>query len=266
MIKPLFVILFVTLGVFAFQGEPSKDVRSRLFKQVLAEDAELRECLKEQQGGAGPTEDDVTVEELDLNRDGVKEYEVQLSGMCSCGAHNCNIYLYRRVGQGFASILGENASGLGIELLRTSTNGYTDIQINSHANAATESRTVYKFDGKQYRDSGTTIVHLETGESKPAFRRVQFQRGSSSATVQGKASIALPDTFLVGARAGQVMSVQLTAPRKSVRFLVMSPKTTSLIADNARTWTGTLPETGDYHIIVDADERGGTYSMTISIK
>jgi len=84
--------------------------------------------------------------------------------------------------------------------------------------------------------------------------------------VQGKVSIALPDTLLVGARAGQVMSVQLTAPRKSVRFLVMSPTTRNLVADNVRTWTGTLPETGDYTIIVDADERGGTYSMTISIK
>ncbi|HEU4796825.1 MAG TPA: hypothetical protein VFT02_14415 [Pyrinomonadaceae bacterium] len=262
-----FLFLFVALGAFALQGGgPAKDVRSRLFKQVLAEDAELRDCLKEQQGGAGPNEEDMTVEELDLNRDGLKEYEVQLSGMCACGAHNCTIYLYRRVGQGFESILEESASGLGIELLKTSTNGYTDIQINAHNNAATEGRTVYKFDGKQYRESRTTIVQLETGESKPAYRRVQFRRGSSSATVTGKASIALPDTFLVGARAGQVMTVQLSAPRQSVRFLVMSPKTTSLIADNARTWTGTLPETGDYHIIVDGDERGGSYSMTISIK
>jgi hypothetical protein len=265
MIRSLCLILFVAVGVFAFQGGPSKDVRSRLFKQVLAEDAELRDCLKEQQGGTIATEEDMSVEELDLNRDGVKEYEVQLSGMCSCGAHNCTIYLYRRSGQGFESII-DSVSGLGVELLGTSSNGYTDLQINSHANAATELRTIYKFDGKQYRESATTIVHPETGESKPAFRRVQFQRGSSSATVQGKASIALPDTYLLGARAGQVMSVQLTAPRKSVTFLVMSPKTTSLIADNARSWTGTLPETGDYHIIVDADERGGTYSMTISIK
>jgi hypothetical protein len=62
------------------------------------------------------------------------------------------------------------------------------------------------------------------------------------------------------------MTVQLTSPAKSVTFLVMSPVSTSLIADNARTWTGTLPENGDYHIIVDGDERGGTYTMTITIK
>ena len=46
----------------------------------------------------------------------------------------------------------------------------------------------------------------------------------------------------------------------------MSPATRNLVADNAREWTGTLPETGDYYIIVDADETNSTYSMTVSIK
>lgn len=258
-------LVLIALSLFVFQREPAKEVRTKLFKQVVADDADLRECLKEQEGGAAAAQEGMTIEELDLNRDGVKEYEVQLSGMCSCGAQNCTIYLYRATGQGYESML-DGASGLGIELLRTASNGYTDLQINAHDTAATEARTVYKFDGKQYREARTTIVHLETGESKPAWRRVQFRRGSSSATVQGRVSIALPDQYLVGARAGQTMSVQLTSLQKSVRFLVMSPKSTSLIADNARTWTGTLPETGDYHIIVDGDERGGTYTMTISIK
>ena len=264
MIKALTLILFVALNVLAFQEGPSKEVRARLFKQIMAEDPELRDCLKEPHDTPGPSEEEMTVEERDLNRDGVKEYEVQLSGMCACGAHNCTIYLYRRSGQGFESIL-EGAAGLGVELLRTSTNGYTDIKIDPHNNAATVGNTVYKFDGKQYREATSTITNLESGESKPAFRRVQFQRGSSSAILKGKASISLPDTYLVGARAGQVMTVQLTAPRKSVRFLVMTPKT-NLIADNSRGWSGTLPENGDYTIIVDADEVGGTYSMTISIK
>ena len=260
--------VLVALSLFAFhvwQREPSKDVRAKLFKQVLADDTDVRECLKEQADGEAVAQENMTVEERDLNRDGVKEYEVQLSGMCACGAQNCTIYLYRSTGQGYESML-EGASGLGIELLRTSTNGYTDFQINAHDSAATESRTVYKYDGRRYREAQTRIVNLESGESKPATRRVQFRRGSSSATVQGKASLVLPDTLLVGARAGQVMTVQLTSAQKSVTFSVMSPISTSLIADNTRRWTGTLPESGDYSILVDGDERGGTYTMTITIK
>ena len=45
-------LVFVGLIFFAFQGQPSKAVRAKLFRQVLADDAELRECLKEQEGGA----------------------------------------------------------------------------------------------------------------------------------------------------------------------------------------------------------------------
>ena len=62
------------------------------------------------------------------------------------------------------------------------------------------------------------------------------------------------------------MTVQLTAPRKSVKFMVMTSKTTQLLAGNTRSWTGTLPETGDYHIVVDADEKPSTYTMTVTIK
>ena len=143
-------LVFVAVALFVFQGEPSKAVRAKLFNQVVADDAELRECLKEQEGGAAAAQENMTVEEHDLNRDGVKEYEVQLSGMCACGAQNCTIYLYRATGQGYESIL-EGASGLGIEFLRTSTNGYTDLQINAHGSAVTEARTKYKFDGRKYR-------------------------------------------------------------------------------------------------------------------
>jgi hypothetical protein len=265
----LTVLPFLLFAFFSFstgqQRDVSRDVRSKLFKQVLADYPDVRECIATAEGGPRAAEENMTVEERDLNRDGVPEYEVSLSGACVCGMVNCSIYLYRQNITGYELIL-DGASGLGIEPLKTSSNGYADVRVEARDTAATRSVTIYKFNGKQYREAGSSVVNMETGETKPAYRRVQFKRGTSSTTVSGKASIALPDTYLLGARAGQVMTVQLTAAHKSVRFLVMSPTTRSLVADNARTWTGTLPETGDYTILVDADERGGTYSMTISIK
>jgi hypothetical protein len=258
-------ISFVVLSVAAQEREVSKEVRSKLFKQMMADVTELRECIDKEEGGARAAEEGTTVEEIDLNRDGVPEYQVTPSSPCACGMVNCSIYLYRQTPRGHELIL-DNASGYGLELLKTSRNGYADVLVTSRNNAATASESTYRFDGAKYRETSSRIVQQETGESKPAYRRVQFKRGTSSTTLHGKASIALPDTYLVGARAGQVMTVELTAPRKSVRFLVMSPTTRNLVADNARHWTGTLPENGDYTIIVDADERGGIYSMTISIK
>lgn len=257
--------LVFAVAVKAQQHDDKQELRAKLFNQVLADFKDLRECMEQEEGGLGKAQENMTVEELDLNNDGVKEYEVEMSGPCACGMVNCSIYIYRKAGQGFESIL-DDAAGLGVELLKTSTNGYRDLLVTARDTAATQSQTTYKFDGKRYRDAKNMLVHVETGESKPAFRRLQFKRGTSQTTVQGKVSIALPDTYLVRARAGQVMTVKLVAPRKAVRFLVMSPSTRSLVADNVRDWTGVLDESGDYTILIDADARSSAYSMTVSIK
>ena len=257
--------LLFAVAVKAQQHDDKQDLRAKLFNQVLSDFKDLRECMEQEEGGLRKGQENMTIEELDLNRDGVNEYEVEMSGPCACGMVNCSIYIYRKTAQGFESIL-DDAAGLGVELLKTSSNGYRDLLVTARDTAATQAETVYKFDGKRYRDVKNTLVQVETGERKPASRRLQFRRGTSEATVQGKVSIALPDTYLVRARAGQVMTVKLSAPRKAVRFLVMSPSTRSLVADNARDWSGVLEETGDYTIIIDSDARNSIYSMTVSIK
>ncbi len=263
-----FVIVCVsTISGFAVaeQREVKKEVRSKLFKQVLADYPDVRECVEKEEGGTRTAEENMSVEEVDLNRDGVSEYEVELSGPCVCGMVNCSIYLYRQSAAGYELLL-EDAAGLGLELLKTSSNGYADVRVDARENAATQSHTIYKFDGRHYREASSRIVNPQTGESKPASRRVQFSRGSSSTTIQGKVSIEMPDTLIVGARAGQVMTVQLASPRSSVRFMLMTSRTTMSLADNTRSWTGTLPETGDYIILVDTDAKSATYSMAITIK
>jgi hypothetical protein len=247
------------------QRESKKEVRSKLFKQVLASDPDVRECIEKEEGGTRTAEENMSVEEVDLNRDGATEYQVELSGPCACGMVNCPIYLYRQSTTGYELIL-ENAAGFGLELLKTSSNGYADVRVEERNNAATTAQTVYKFDGKRYREASRRIVNAETGASKPASRRVQFRRGASSATVQSSVSIEMPDTWIVGARAGQVMTVQISSARSSVRFMLMTSRTTQSLADNTRSWTGTLPDTDDYLILVESDAKGAPYSMTISIK
>ncbi len=257
------------ISVFSFaietRSQSKKEVRSKLFKQVLVDDPDVRECAEKEEGGTRAAEENMSVEEVDLNRDGVSEYEVELSGPCACGMVNCSIFLYRQTASGYELIL-EDASGFGLKLLRTSSNGYTDVQVDARDSAAAQSQTVYKFDGKRYREASSRLVNPQTGESKPASRRVQFRRGAASTTVQGRVSIAMPDTLIVGARAGQVMTVQLTSARSTVRFMLMTSRTTMSLADNKRSWTGTLPETGDYLILVDSDAKSAPYSITISIK
>lgn len=259
------VSLIALFAVVVMAQQPNEPVRAKLFNEVLSNSKDLRECLEQEEGGLRKAQEDMNVEEHDLNRDGVKEYEVEISGPCACGMVNCSIYMYRKTEQGFELIL-DDAAGYGVELLKTSTNGYRDLRVTARDTAATQGQTTYKFDGKRYREARNMLVQVETGETKPASRRLQFKRGTSESTVQGKVSIALPDTYLVGARTGQTMTIKLTAPRKAVRFMLMSPSTRSLVADNARDWSGVLEETGDYTIIIDSDDRNSTYTMTVSIK
>lgn len=258
------IVLGFVLPVCAQTREAPKEVRSKLFKQVMAQFPDIRDCVEKEEGGARVAEEQASAEEVDLNRDGVAEYEFQLSSPCDCGMVNCSIYLYRQSVTGYELIL-DGASGLGLEVLKTASNGYADVRVEARDTAATRSTTTYKFDGKQYRESRSSVIDMSTGETKPLQRRVQFKRGTSSTTLQGSVTRTLSETYVVGAREGQVMTVRLTGANKSLNFLVSSPKTTTLLADNTRDWTGPLPETGDYTIIVQADGRAA-YSITISIK
>lgn len=256
-------ILFSLFGATA-QREVPKEIRAKLFKQVVADFSDVRECVEQEK----EAEENMTVEAVDLNHDGVSEYRVEPAVACMCGSVNCAIYFYRQTATGgYESIL-EDASGFGVDVLKTSTNGYADLRVDARYNRSSLSTTIYKFDGKQYREARSTLFRQDTGETKPASRRIQFPRGSSSTTVRSKVSLALPDTFIVGARAGQVMSVRITAPRKAATFAVMTAKTTKSLTDTYQTnWTGTLPETGDYIIYVESDdESGSTYSLTVIIK
>ena len=123
MTSPKSVCLVVILSVvsaFAQNREPSKEVRSKLFRQVLADFSELRECVEKEEGGVRAAEEGATVEEVDLNRDGIPEYEVGLSSPCACGMVNCSIYVYRQSRAGSELIL-DGAAGFGLEVLKTSS-------------------------------------------------------------------------------------------------------------------------------------------------
>src|SRR6185312_10351257 len=98
--------------VQAKQHDDKQELRTKLFNQVLRDFKEVRERLEQEEGGRRKAQEEMNVEEHDLNRDGVNEYEVELSGPCSCGMVNCSIYVYRRAGAGFESIL-DDAAGYG---------------------------------------------------------------------------------------------------------------------------------------------------------
>ena len=103
-------------------------------------------------------------------------------------------------------------------------------------------------------------------------RRVKFAKGASSATVSGQVKGYDYVDYIVGAKAGQTMSVRLTGSSVA-EFVIRLPGGANLgmEATGVREWSGELPESGDYSIRVlmsRADARRGTtarFSLRISV-
>ena len=103
--------------------------------------------------------------------------------------------------------------------------------------------------------------------------RVQFARGASSATMRGRIQGYRMVDYLVNARAGQRMIVQLDTAGRSTYFVVRAPGSEDNLYDSTSGATArlTLPASGDYRIRVfqmrNAARRNerSNYSLTVRI-
>ena len=82
-------------------------------------------------------------------------------------------------------------------------------------------------------------------------RRVRFPRGRTTAVLKGKANWGASYIYRLRARAGQTMLVHITGVPT---FRIIPPGSRNYEAlpdaDNVQDWSGDLPRTGDYQIIV----------------
>ena len=101
-------------------------------------------------------------------------------------------------------------------------------------------------------------------------KRVKFAKGRSSATVSNSVVRGDRDTYIVGAKSGQIMTVKITSLEDNAVFQVIGPDGEYLQdageEDDATNVTKSLPETGDYKIIVGGTRGNASYKLTVSIK
>lgn len=101
-------------------------------------------------------------------------------------------------------------------------------------------------------------------------KRVQFARGHSSATVKGSVVRGTRDRYLVGARAGQVMTLRITSPERNAVLSVADPGGAFLKGaaeeDDATHWSGKLLSSGEYVIEVGGTRGNAAYSLFVAIK
>lgn len=125
------------------------------------------------------------------------------------------------------------------------------------------------------------------GIDRPAWAQtvepIRFARGASGAEVRGAVVRGERALYSFQARGGQRMSLRIAAPERNAVFQVYAPGAVPEIkdsilevagealpgageGDDATRWTGVLPRTGAYLVVVGPTRGNATYRLTVSIR
>ena len=103
--------------------------------------------------------------------------------------------------------------------------------------------------------------------------RVKFPPGRTTVILKGKTTGGPsesggmdPIAYRVRARKGQKMTLHLVSAKKNAVFGVYLPGTDLLdVGPNAKDWSGPLPKSGDYEIMVFPDDEATDTTFTLEI-
>ena len=243
------------------QRKVSRPIMQQLAKQLRNDVPAMRECTTK-------SEFPFSARAVDLNGDKQPEYVLTSANECECGQMNCSQWVYRAHDTTFELLL--EAEGYVLSEAATLHNGYRDLNTTSRNNAAIVDHVSYAFNGKRYEQSSSTIENLDTHETKLTQQRIRFAKGTSSATVNGSAAPAFPDSWVFEAKRGQTLTLELQRVNGGAStFTIVGPSANGdhVLADLQTKWSGNLPSDGKYTILVDA--KGDTrakYALTVGIR
>jgi hypothetical protein len=114
---------------------------------------------------------------------------------------------------------------------------------------------------------GTVTVTFAEG----VRRRIKFPRGSTSTVINNAVLRDEIDQYILNARAGQKMKVEISSIEDNASFQITRPDKTQLLPgagfdDDAKHWNGELPDSGDYTIEVAPTRGNATYRLKVEIR
>lgn len=110
------------------------------------------------------------------------------------------------------------------------------------------------------------MVPLSALAQTGTTRRVRFQKGRTTAVLKGAVVRGTEDRYLLGASGGQTMTVHVTSVEDNAVFEISAPGSDTALVTEAADWTGELPTSGDYSIIVAPTRGNATYRLEITIR
>lgn len=103
------------------------------------------------------------------------------------------------------------------------------------------------------------MIFLTATSDTLAQTRIRFARGRNSATVTGTLAAGASKEFVLGAKAGQILTGTLSSTNGKADFTYGSLHDTQ--------YTQTVEENGDVYVSIDNHGKGATkFTLTISIQ
>lgn len=109
------------------------------------------------------------------------------------------------------------------------------------------------------------IVILFLSSTALPQTRVRFGRGRTTAVLRGSVMAGNTNPYILGARAGQTMSVHLASRGNSARFELYAYRG-QVLAEDTTDWEGELPVSNDYVIAVTTANRRADYALEVTIR
>lgn len=102
-------------------------------------------------------------------------------------------------------------------------------------------------------------------------KRIRFPRGSNSTTISGSVVRGERDRYILGAREGQTMTVRIKSVEDNAVFQIyFAGEQESLEGagegDDSKSWSGKLPGTTDYIIVVGSSRGNASYKLVVKIE
>jgi len=132
--------------------------------------------------------------------------------------------------------------------------------------------------------SGIATEAEETGANRVPIEIIRFERGASGKDLSGAVIRGERSLYSLDARSGQRLSVSIAAVEDNAVFQIYGPgaraerrddgveilgsKTLPRAGegDDAKKWSGVLPDTGTYLVVVGPTRGNATHTLTIFIR
>lgn len=149
------------------------------------------------------------------------------------------------------------------------------VMLPTHESMEVILEATYVWNGTTYAFSGPQSHRYDValGQRKPYEVQLRFAPGAFGTTLSGSVAYNFGDEYIFEARAGQRAVIELTKhARRHPRISLYYKDEISDLAelDDADSWSGQLPKTGMYHLLVsgsdDSDEtRLSTYAIRLAV-